>query len=138
MSEIKIEKKKIRGFAGLIENIMLPLNENPNFKVDFKNTVRKFLINAPNLNYAALVSIDKGHLKVESVENKQKSNLSKNALGWDGFISMDSQIFLVLALDRISIVAIGLKWLTGKVKMKGIRKLLTLLKVFSLLKELTS
>lgn len=135
MLETKLEKKRVRGFAGLIENIMAPLNENPKFKEKFESTARKFLINALNLNYAALISINKSQLSVESIENKPKSNLRKNVLGWDGFISMDSQIFLALALDRISIVAIGLKWLTGKVKMRGIRKLLTLLKVFKLLKE---
>jgi hypothetical protein len=74
-------------------------------------------------------------LKVESVPNKPESNLKKKLIGWDGFISMDSQIFLALAMNRISIVGISLKWILGKVKMRGILKLLALLSIFDFLKK---
>ncbi len=131
----KTKKKKARGFAGLIENVMDPLNENPKFKEQFKNKKRKFLINASNLNYAALITIKNGNLNIESVRNEPKSNLKKKLLGWDGYISMNSQIFLALAMDKISLLNIGLKWLTRKVKIKGLIKMVTLLKIFNLLKD---
>ncbi len=131
----KILEKKVRGFAGLIENVMDPLNENPKFKEQFKNKKRKFLINASNLNYAALITIKNGNLNIESVRNEPKSNLKKKLLGWDGYISMNSQIFLALAMDKISLLNIGLKWLTRKVKIKGLIKMVTLLKIFNLLKD---
>ena len=124
-----------RGCAGLIKSIMEPLNENLEFKEKFKNLDRKFLINASNLDHAALISVNQGILKVESVPNKPESNLKKKLIGWDGFISMDSQIFLALAMNRISIVGIGIKWILGKVKMKGILKLLALLIIFEFLKK---
>jgi len=124
-----------RGFAGLIKSIMEPLNENLEFKEKFKNLDRKFLINASNLDHAALISVNQGILKVESVPNKPESNLKKKLIGWDGYISMDSQIFLALAMNRISIVGIGIKWILGKVKMKGILKLLALLSIFEFLKK---
>ena len=133
--EQNIIQKRARGFAGIIANVLEPLNENPHFKEKFKKTKKKFLINASNLNYAALIIVDNGHLLVESIVNKPKSNLKKKVSGWDGFISMDSQIFLALAMDRISKMKIGQKWLTGKVKMKGLRKLITLLKMFEILKD---
>ena len=124
-----------RGFAGLIKSIMEPLNENLEFKEKFKNLDRKFLINASNLDHAALISVNQGILKVKSVPNKPESNLKKKLIGWDGYISMDSQIFLALAMNRISIVGIGIKWILGKVKMKGILKLLALLRIFEFLKK---
>lgn len=124
-----------RGFAGLIKSIMEPLNENLEFKEKFKNLDRKFLINASNLDHAALISVNQGILKVESVPNKPESNLKKKLIGWDGYISMDSQIFLALAMNRISIVGIGIKWILGKVKMRGILKLLALLSIFEFLKK---
>jgi hypothetical protein len=124
-----------RGFAGLIKSIIEPLNENPEFKEKFNKLNRKFLINASNLDHAALISVNQGVLKVESVPNKPESNLKKKLIGWDGFISMDSQIFLALAMNRISIVGIGLKWILGKVKMRGILKLLALLSIFDFLKK---
>jgi len=133
--ETNIIEKKARGFAGLIENVVDPLNKNPKFKEQFKNKKRKFLINASNLTYAALITIDNGKVIIESVKNKPQSNLKKKILGWDGYISMSSQIFLAFAMDKISLINIGIKWLTRKVKIKGLTKMVTLLKVFNLLKD---
>jgi len=133
MPESNLIEKRARGFAGLIASIMEPLNENPEFKKKFSKVERKFLINATNLNYAALITIDRGTITVESVLNKPKSNLKKKALGWDGFISMDTQIFLALAMKRISILKVGLMWIVGKIKMKGLTKLIVLLKLFDIL-----
>ena len=134
MNEKTIINPIARGFAGLIKNIMEPLNGNPDFEEKFKKVNKKFLINAPNLHHAAIISINKGNLKVQSVPNKPESNLSKKKIHWDGLISMDSQIFLALAMNRISMVGIIVKWISKKVTMKGILNLLTLLKIFNFLK----
>ena len=134
MNEKTIINPIARGFAGLIKNIMEPLNSNPEFEQKFKKINIKFLINAPNLHYAAILSVNEGNLKVESVPNKPESNLSKKKIHWDGFISMDSQIFLALAMNRISMMGIIVKWISKKVTMKGILNLLTLLKIFNFLK----
>ena len=128
-------EQNARGFAALIKIIMEPLNLNPEFKDKFKNLNRKYLINASNLNHAAIISVKQGVLKVQSIPNKPNSNLKKKNIGWDGYISMDSQIFLALAMNRISIVGIVLKFLVGKVKMRGILKLLSLLSIFEFLKK---
>jgi len=133
--ETKIVEEKAREFAGIIANVLASLNQNPKFKENFKKIQRKYLINASNLNYAALVKIDHGYLTVQSVANKPKSNLKKKVTGWDSFISMDSQIFLALAMNKISKAKVGLKVISGKVKLKGFRKLPTLLKLFEILKE---
>ena len=135
MSDSSIIMEKPRGFALLIANVMSPLNENPNFKKMFKNTKRKYLINASNLDYAALICIDSGELTIQSVPNKPKTNLKKKVTGWDGLVSMDSQTFLALAMKRISIMKVGLKWIFGNVKMKGLFKLLPMLKLFDLLQQ---
>ena len=133
--EVKMMEKEARGFAGLIKNVIDPLNKNPKFKEQFENIKRKFLVNALNLNYAALITIDNGKVIIESVKNKPQSNLKKKILGWDGYISMNSQIFLALAMDKISLLKIGIKWLTREVKIKGLIKMFTLLKLFNLLKD---
>ena len=135
MSESNIILDYAKGFAGLLENIMNPLNENSSFKEKFKNTQRKFLINATNLNYAALIIINKGQLSVKSVPNKPKSNLKKKSIGWDGLVSMDTQTFLAFAMKRISIIKLGLKWIFGPVQIKGIFKLFPMMKLFALLQE---
>ena len=133
MSESNIVLKEPRGFAGLIANIMNPLNKDPKFKQAFKNIQRIILINATNLQYAALLTIDKGSLKVEGIRNEPKSNLKKEATGWNGYVAMDTQIFLGLATKRISFLKLGLKILRFEVKMRGIFKLLALLKLIKIL-----
>jgi len=133
MNDSDIIIKKARGFAGLLANIMGPLNDNPKFKEAFKKTQRTFLINASNLDFAAILIIDHGTLTIHSVPNKPKSNLKKKVIGWDGFISMDTMTFLGLAMKRISIIKVGFKWIFGNVKMKGVFKLMSMLKLFDLL-----
>lgn len=133
MSEIDEEKKKIRGFAGLINSILIPLNENEKFHEKFKKIKVKILLNATNFNYAALIFIDYGFVKVESIPNKPKLNLKKRKVGWDAFLEMDTATFLAIAMNRMSLLGVAKMWLTRKIKMRGIRKLLLLLKMFKLL-----
>ncbi|MFX0057643.1 MAG: hypothetical protein ACFE85_11545 [Candidatus Hodarchaeota archaeon] len=135
MSKPDLILNEQKGFAGLIANVMEPLNRNPKFKEAFKDTERKILINASNLNYAALLIIENGTLVVKSISNKPKSNLKKKAIGWDGYISMDTQIFLKLAMKRLPIIKLGLMIITGKVKIRGIFKLLVMLKLIKILTE---
>jgi hypothetical protein len=133
MVESNQENKKIRGFAVLINSILTPLNDNEKFKEKFGNTSVKILLNASNLNHAAIIIINEGSLKVESVSNKPKENLKKQKIGWNAFLEMDTQTFLAIAMNRISLIGVAKLWLTRKVKMRGIRKLLILLKVFRFL-----
>ena len=135
MSETKLEKERIRGFAGLIASGLLPLNENQKFKEQFANTDIKILLNAINLNFAALIIIKNGVLRVESIPNKPSENLKKKNVGWDALLAMDSQTYLALAMNRLPMSKLGLKVITGKVKVKGLRKLLILKQMLALLSE---
>lgn len=135
MSETKLEKKRIRGFAGLIASGLLPLNDNQKFREQFANTNMKILLNAVNVNFAALIIIKKGVLSIESIPNKPKENLKKKKVGWDALLAMDTQTYLALAMNRLPMSKLGLKVLTGKVKVRGLRKLLVLKKMLILLSE---
>ena len=133
MTESNREKKKIRGFAVLIKSILTPLNENKEFQEKFRNVTTKILLNASNLNHAAIIIVDKGLVRVESIPNKPKENLRKQKVGWDAFLEMDTQTFLAIAMNRLSLFGVAKKVLTRKIKIRGIRKLLILLKIFRFL-----
>lgn len=135
MSETKLEKERIRGFAGLIAGGLLPLNENKKFKEQFAKTDIKILLNAINVNFAALINIKNGILTIESIPNKPKENLKKKNIGWDALMAMDTQTYLALAMNRLPMSKLGLKVLTGKIKVRGLRKLLILKKMLILLSE---
>jgi hypothetical protein len=133
MVESNKEKKKIRGFAILINSILTPLNENKKFKEKFGNAHAKILLNASNLNYAAVIILNNGILSVGSVPNRPSENLRKRKLGWDSFLEMDTQTFLTIAMNRISIIGVAKQMLNRRIKMRGIRKLIILLKIFRFL-----
>ncbi|MFW9998617.1 MAG: hypothetical protein ACFE9Q_01770 [Candidatus Hodarchaeota archaeon] len=127
------KNKNVRGFAVLINSILTPLNENKKFQEKFRKVNTKILLNASNLNHAAIIIVDNGLLTVESIPNKPKENLKKRKVGWNGFLEMDTQTFLAIAMSRLSLFGVAKKWLSRKIKMRGIRKLLILLKMFRLL-----
>ena len=135
MADMNEEKEKIRGFASLINSVLGPLNENNKFQEEFKNTDIKILLNASNLNFAALIVIDHGSLNVKSIRNKPKANLKKKKIGWNAFLEMDTQTFLALAINRISKLGVAKMWVTRRIKIRGIRTLLLLLRVFKILTD---
>ncbi len=133
MVESNQQNDKIRGFAVLINSILTPLNKNKKFQEKFGKIKTKILLNTSNLKYAAIIIIENGLVRVESIPNKPKENLKKKKVGWDAFLEMDTQTFLAIAMDRLSLLGVAKMWLTGRIKMRGIRKLLILLKMFRFL-----
>ena len=127
------KKKRIRGFAGIVSKQVEPLNNNEKFKEKFKDTEVKVLLNATDGKYAALLVIDKGRIYVEGFKNKPKTNLKKKVAGWDGRLQMSTENFVkLLDSDELSLGKIVGKVLIGKIKIRGIKKVLTLLALFKL------
>ncbi len=135
MTETDMIGRDPRGFAGLIANIMSPLNDNPKFKELFKDSKRKYLVNALNLKYAALITIDKGTISFKGIPNTPKSNLKKKFTGRDSLVSMSSETFMLFAMDRISLFKVVFLWVIRKVKLKGLTKIFGLMKLFNILSE---
>ncbi|MGB5909857.1 MAG: hypothetical protein WBH31_01550 [Promethearchaeia archaeon] len=129
MSEEK--KKRLKGFAGVVAKQVEPLNSIEKFKEDFKDTELKILLNAKDGKYAALLVIDKGSVYIEGIENKPKENIKKKVVGWDGLLQAKTQIFVdLLGGEDISMGSIVGKILTGRMKIRGIKNVLVLLKLF--------
>jgi len=132
MAEKEEKKKRIHGFAGTLAKQMAPLNDNEKFKHIFKDTAVKVLINATDGKYAALIAIDKGVLTVSDVKNSPKENISKKAVGWDGRIMMSTSLFMDMGMGKLSTGGAVKKVLTRKIKIKGVKNVLLLLKIFDL------
>lgn len=127
------KKKRPRGFAATVAKLVDPLNENEKFKERFKDTEVKILLNAKDGKYAALLVIDKSTIHVEGIENKPKKNLKKKVVGWDGLFQTSTPLFLeILGGDEVSMGKIIRKVLIGKIKIRGIKKVLILLQLFEL------
>ena len=131
MSEEK--KTRLRGFAGIVFKQVDPLNVNEKFKHIFKDTEEKVLLNAKDGKWAALLIIDKGKIYVEGIKNQPKENLKKKIVGWDGLLQTKTEMFMeLLGSEKVSMGKIIRKILSGKIKIRGIKHVLVLLKLFDL------
>jgi len=125
------KKKRLKGFAKVVAKEVEVLNTIEQFKEDFKDSELKILLNAKDGKYAALLVIDKGKVYVESIENNPKENIKKKNAGWDGLLQAKMQLFVeLLGGGDISMGSIIWKILTFRIKIKGIKNVLTLLKLF--------
>ncbi len=125
------KKKRLKGFAKVVAKEVEVLNTIEQFKEDFKDSELKILLNAKDGKYAALLVIDKGKVYVESIENNPKENIKKKNAGWDGFLGAKMQLFVeLLGGGDISMGSIIWKIFTFRIKIKGIKNVLTLLKLF--------
>jgi len=129
----KKKKKRLRGFAGVINNQLTPLNEIEYFREEFKEEDFKILLNAVEGRWAALIEVKGGEVKVDGLKNDPKENLKKKKLGWDGKLETTTPIFLQIAMGKLSLLGIIWKVITRKIKIKGVRNLLKLLKMFNIL-----
>ncbi len=131
-TELK-EKKKLRGFAGIVAKQIEPLNEMDKFKEKFAETELKILLNAKDGKWAALLVIDNGKIYVEGIKNQPKENIKKKNVGWDGLLETTTSMFLeLLGNDKVSTGKVIKKILARKIKIKGIKHVLVLLQLFDL------
>ncbi|MGV9172599.1 MAG: hypothetical protein ACOC4M_04245 [Promethearchaeia archaeon] len=122
-----------KGFALLLKNILSPLEKKNGFSETFKGKRRTFLINPTNLEYAGIVILNDGQLTFKAIRNKKKEHLKKSNVGWDAYLAMNSRVLLALIMKRLSYLKLGLKWIFGNVKLRGLLSLLTLRKMINFL-----
>ncbi|UCD01457.1 MAG: hypothetical protein JSV23_00040 [Promethearchaeota archaeon] len=126
-------KTRLHGFASILSKQVEPLNEMEAFKKKFKDIEVKVLLNAKDGKWAGMLIIDKGKIYVEGIKNTPKENLKKKNAGWDGFLETTTNIFLQLfGSDELSTGKVIKKILARKIKIRGIKHVLILLKLFDL------
>jgi putative sterol carrier protein len=121
-AEKKEKKKRLKGFAGMIQNMLKPLNENARFKERFGAEVMTFVINATDFPPAAVIKIDKGTVAFEEAQPDEVKKVKATAV-LQGL--MDD--IMRVASGKVNPVAYIFK---GKIKVKGPLKLLKLNKMF--------
>ncbi len=128
MSFPKTKVKK--GLAGLMWMQIKPLNYIDEFKKEFSDTSLNILLNPKDQRYAALLKIDKGTIDVEAVKNDKETLKS---LKPDGIFEAPMEIFLGVFGEGLSTGTLMKKWITRKIKLRGLTKMMALGKVFELL-----
>ena len=128
----KDKPKRKKGIAGVIWRMMSPLNENEKFKRNFAETTANILLIAKDQKYMAMVKVNKGTLEVDDHPyNKETVKSLKKER--DGLFKADTETLMKLAMGEMGIGKLVVKWITRKVGLRGIRKLIVLYKLFTLL-----
>jgi len=125
----------LAGYAGIVSNILFPLNENRRFQRHFRHKNLKFLLNSPGWVYAALVIIEKGTIRVEGIKNKPVENIHRDVLRWDGYLEMDILLYSAVLTKRKSLMKMAKAWLKGEIRLKGMLSLPDLIRLFRCLSK---
>jgi len=136
MSETKLKKtERLKGFAAALGKRLELVSEIDEFKDFSKNISVKLLLNPLDGKFAALVTIDKGTLKIEGIRNDNPSNFKKKKLGWNGKMAMKLQHFMELSAGMISQGKLLKMIATLKIKVRGLIYFVILEKLFSFLPD---
>ena len=128
-------ENRLAGYAGIVSNILFPLNENRKFQRHFRHKNLKFLLNSPGWVHAALVIIEKGTIRVEGIKNKPAENIHRDVLLWDGYLEMDTLLYSAVLTKRKSLMQLAKVWLTGEIRLKGMLSLPNLIRLFRCLSK---
>jgi len=119
MSETNSSNIKEGTFAAEILKTYNPLNNVAKFKEKYAESSFKILLNPKDGQDAALITIDKGILEVEGIENQNKKNLEQDELGWDGFIQTSLELFDEIGKGNLTQSDIVKKVVARKIKIKN-------------------
>ncbi|NVM44925.1 MAG: hypothetical protein HWN79_08405 [Candidatus Lokiarchaeota archaeon] len=119
MSEINSSNIKEGTFAAAILKTYYPLNNVAKFKEKYAERSFKILLNPKDGQDAALITVDKGILEVEGIENQNKKNLEQDELGWDGFIQTSLELFNEIGRGNLTQSDIVKKVVARKIKIKN-------------------
>ncbi len=134
MSENKPGKVKEGTYAEGVFDLYNPLNSIDKFKEKFAKESFKILLNPKDGEYAALITVDKGTVLVEGIENKDKKDLTEETLGWDAMMKTTIALFEEIGEGKLSQGDIIKKVVARKIKMKNPKFLIKLTEMQELLK----
>lgn len=126
-----MENHPLKGYAALVANALLPLNNNALFAAAFANAEKTVLIDSPHWQTIAKVTMGNGCLTVSGVSKKAKESMDLSQC--DGYIKMDTYLYFDIMMKRYSISGMFKKWITGEITIKGAFSLLALFKAMRLL-----
>ena len=128
---MSIKKVKVRkGLAGILWQFLEPLNFNEGFKQEFQDTRLFILMNPKDQKWAALLKIQNGTIDIEGVRNDKETI---KGLELDSLFEAPAETFLNLFSEGLSTGTLLKKWITGKVKLRGLKKMMALKTIFEFL-----
>ncbi|MFX0075176.1 MAG: uroporphyrinogen decarboxylase family protein [Candidatus Hermodarchaeota archaeon] len=129
-AQMEEEAKEERcGLAGLLWQQLGAINQKEKFKKEYADAKMSFLYRLTDQRYSALITIENGTLDVKHLESD--GDVIEN-LEVDGSISCTASLFFDFTGGKISKVGMLIKMLTGKLKVKGAKKMQELASIMAL------
>lgn len=124
------KEQERKGLAGLLWQQMGKINDNTKFKEQYADTKMSFMYNLTDQRYGALIKVENGRLEVDHVRNDEETLKS---LEVDGLLACPAGLFFDFTGGKISKIAMIGKMLTGKLKVKGMKKMKELGNIMALM-----
>ncbi len=121
-----------RGLAAILWQQMSAINNSSKFKEQYANAKMSFLYHLTDQRYSALISVENGRLDVQHIINDKETLENLKA---DASLSCTAGLFFDFSAGKISKIAMIGKMLTGKLKIKGMKKMQELATIMVLLNE---
>lgn len=128
----KKKKKKLLGFPSVMWTQLSPLNDSEYFKENFGEDDYNLLLRATDDRRAAILYVKDGTIKIEQIKNKPEF-LKPAKKASNGGITADIETFLNFAMGTVKPVP---AILSGKLKIRGIGKVLRFKKYFGILRHI--
>ena len=120
-------KKRLKGFAKTVSSLLGTLNSNEDFKHIYHKQDLRFLLVATDYPPGVLLKIKEGVISFENVKQDEVKKTKK-----DGLIQCTLEQFMALTTGKLDPIK---AWITRKIKLRGPKKLVRLMPMFSLLKR---
>jgi hypothetical protein len=135
MSENNLGKVKEGTYPEGVFNLYNPLNSIDKFKEKFADETFKILLNPKDGEYAALITVNKGTVSIEGIENNDKKDLTEEKLGWNGMMKTTKALFEEIGDGKLSQNDIIKKVVARKIKMKNPKILVKLTEMAAFLES---
>lgn len=116
----------------MIWGIFKPLNKSEYFKDKYGQDDATYLLVATDEKYAARLTVREGQVSVENVLN-EPAELKAATKEVQSMIKCTFDTFLAIASGKISTMGLLKMLVTGKLKIKGLGKLMRMLKYFNVI-----
>ncbi|MDD5712687.1 MAG: hypothetical protein PHY31_08020 [Smithellaceae bacterium] len=128
-----IEQDGLAGYAGIIGNALLPLNNLALFRKRYGRTNCRFILDSPYWLYAAGIVVDRGTLSVHGLR-KDVAGYMREIDESDGYVRMSTYDYLAFAGGRMSVATLIKRWFSGKIILAKPFRLLRLLRMYHILR----
>lgn len=120
----------ISGYAAIFYNALMPLNDLKDFRLQYGNVSKSYMMDSPYWRNAVRIIIDHGAILVKGVSKDDKGAFLEEKSRCHGYINMPMQLLLAFVNGQASIFRVILCWLRGSVRLRGYYNLLGLLRLF--------